>query len=106
MSQSTEVQQQDTHHSLPNITPHPRGGGAREEEKKGRKPIVKWPKSCDKTLWKEVNTDLCNILEGIRGVTIKKLERMGNLIYAYGVERFGVVKGKQSTPAVPIKSRR
>ena len=65
---------------------------------RGRRPLVKWPKSCDKKLWNEVNTDLCNILEGIRGSTIKKLERMGNQIYAYGVER--------STPSIPTKSRR
>lgn len=67
---------------------------------------MKWPKSCDKTLWKEVNTDLCNILEGIRGSTMKKLERMGNLIYAYGAERFGVAEGKRSTLSIPTKSRR
>ena len=73
---------------------------------RGRRPLVKWPKSCDKKLWNEVNTDLCNILEGIRGSTIKKLERMGNLIYAYGVEQFGVVEGKRSTPSIPTKSRR
>ena len=37
---------------------------------------------------------------------MKKLERMGDLIYAYGVERLGVVEGKQATPLIPIKSRR
>ncbi len=120
-SQSTEVQQQDTPHSLPDInTPVPeeeeQGTGEQPEsntsrppaEKKiqGRRPLVNWPKSCNNMLWKEANTDLCNILEGIRGSTIKKLERMGNLIYAYGVERFGVVEGKQSTPSIPTKSRR
>ena len=120
-SQSTEVQQQDTHHSLQDInTPVPeeeeQGTGEQPEsntsrppaEKKiqGRRPTVKWPKSCDKTLWEEVNTDLCNILEGIRGSTMKKLERMGNLIYAYGAERFGVAEGKRPTPPVPTKSRR
>ncbi|XP_035848687.1 uncharacterized protein LOC118493289 [Sander lucioperca] len=120
-SQSTEVQQQDTHHSLQDInTPAPeeeeQGTGEQPEpnpsrptaEKKiqGRRPLVKWPKACDKTLWKERNTDLCNILEGIRGTTMKKLERMGDLIYAYGVERFGVVEGKQATPSILTKSRR
>ena len=120
-SQSTEVQQQDTHHSLQDIdTPAPeeeeQGTGKQPEsnpsrqtaEKKiqGRRPLVRWPKACDKTLWKEVNTDLCNILEGIRGTTMKKLERMGDLIYAYGVEQFGVVEGKQATPSIPTKSRR
>ena len=31
---------------------------------------------------------------------------MCDLIYAYGVERFGVVEGKQATPLIPTKSRR
>ena len=80
-SQSTEVQQQDTHHSLQDInTPVPeeedQGTGEQPEsstsrpsaEKKisGRRPLVNWPKSCDKTLWEEVNTDLCNILGGMK----------------------------------------
>ena len=33
---------------------------------------------------------------------MKKLERMGNLIYAYGVERFGVVEGKQATTPTKV----
>ena len=37
---------------------------------------------------------------------MKKLERLGVLIYAYGAERFGVVKGKLSTSSIPSKSRR
>ena len=120
-SQSAEVQQQDLHHSLQDInTPVPEEeegcGTAREPsppsrppaEKKiqGRRPLVKWPKSCDKTLWKEVNADLCSILEGIRGTTLKKLEKMGDLMYAYGADKFGVVERKQATPAIPTKSRR
>ena len=31
---------------------------------------------------------------------MKKLERMGDLIYNYGAERLGVVEKKGSTPAV------
>lgn len=120
-SQSTEVQQQDTHHSLQDINipvPEEEGQGTGEQpesntsrpptEKKipGRRPLVNWPKSCEMMLWKEVNTDLCNILEGMKGTTMKKLEGMGNLIYAYGAERFGVAEGKRSAPSIPTKSRR
>lgn len=36
----------------------------------------------------------------------EKLERMGNVIFTYGMERFGVVEGKQSTPTIHTKSRR
>ncbi|KAK9981310.1 hypothetical protein ABG768_000861, partial [Culter alburnus] len=31
---------------------------------------------------------------------------MGDLIYAYGVERFGVVESKRATPSIHTKSRR
>lgn len=79
---------------------------AAEKMSQGWRPLVKWPKSCDKTLWKEVNTDLCNILEGIKGTTMKKLERMGDLIYAYDMKQFGVVESKWSTVSIPSKSRR
>ncbi|KAM4567620.1 uncharacterized protein V3H82_011871 [Fundulus diaphanus] len=65
-----------------------------------------WPKSCDKALWTEVNTDLCNILQAVRGTTLKKLERMGDLIFDYGSKRFGVVEGKRATPTISTKSRR
>lgn len=37
---------------------------------------------------------------------MKKLERMWHLLYAYGVERFGVVEYTRSTPVIPTKSRR
>lgn len=37
---------------------------------------------------------------------MKKLEKMSNLIFAYGSERFGVVEGKRSTPTIHTKSRR
>lgn len=120
-SQSTEVQQQDTHHSLQDInTPaldeeqhgtrgQPESNPSRptaEKKIQGRKPLVKWPKACNKTMWKETNTNLCNMLEGIRGTALEKLDRMGDLIYAYGVERFGVVESKRSTPSIATKSRR
>lgn len=37
---------------------------------------------------------------------MKKLERMADLIYAYGGEWSGVVDGKRATPSKPTKSRR
>ena len=37
---------------------------------------------------------------------MKKLERVGDLIYNYGVGQFGVIQKKATTPAVPSKSRR
>lgn len=57
-------------------------------------------------MWKEANADLCNMLAGIKGTAMKKLDRMGDLIYAYGVEQLGVLEGKQTTPSIPTKSRR
>ncbi|KAJ8349704.1 hypothetical protein SKAU_G00248340 [Synaphobranchus kaupii] len=102
LNQSTEVQQQDKNQSLQDINnpvsaeekpgtgeqpePSPLRPAA-EKKIQGRKPLIKWPKSCEKAMWEEVNADLCNILEMLRGTTMKKLERMGELIYSYGAER-------------------
>lgn len=71
------------------------------------RPRVKWPKAVEKREWETVNNDLINILEQQVGTAEVKLERMGNIIYQYGVERFGV-QGKRSdeATAVPPKSRR
>ena len=120
-SQSTEVQQRGQNHSLQDINipvpeedepctgnqPEPSPARPAVEKKiQGRRPLIKWPKSCEKALWMEVNTDLCNILEGLKGTTRKKLEKMGDLIYSYGSERFGAVERKRSEPTIPTKSRR
>lgn len=32
-------------------------------------------------MWEEVNADLCNILEMLKSITMKRLERMGELNY-------------------------
>ena len=121
LSPLTEVQQQNKNHSLQNDkNPVP----VEEELDKGEQPepstlrptakkkiqgwrqLIKWPRSCKKTMWREVNDDLWNILQTLRGTTMKKLERMGDLIYNYGVELLGVVEKKGTTPVVPSKSGR
>ncbi|KAJ8359243.1 hypothetical protein SKAU_G00157680 [Synaphobranchus kaupii] len=45
-------------------------------------------------------------LERQGGSAVKKLERMGELIYSYGAECFGVVEKRKRTPPIPTKSRR
>ena len=37
---------------------------------------------------------------------MKKLERLGDLIYSYGAERFGVADKRRSIPSIPSQSRR
>lgn len=68
--------------------------------------MVKWPKSNSKE-WETINTDLSLILSNIKGSAEKKLDKMGDLIYSYGEEKWGVkeqVRKKDMLPAP--KSRR
>lgn len=60
----------------------------------GHRPYVKWPAASDKKLWGTVNTDLTLVLNKLQGAVEKKLERMGDIIYEYGAERFGVQETK------------
>ncbi|XP_031675479.1 uncharacterized protein LOC116369940, partial [Oncorhynchus kisutch] len=73
----------------------------------GHRPYVKWPGASDKKLWETVNTDLTLTLEKLRGTVEKKLERMGDIIYEYGTERFGVeeAKGGRKVPTPPVSRR-
>ncbi|XP_061105462.1 olfactory receptor 1F1-like [Conger conger] len=67
----------------------------------------KWPKAVEEREWETVNNDPTKISEQQVGTAEKKLERMGNIIYHYGEERFGVNirRSDKATPA-PAKSRR
>ena len=56
-----------------------------------RKPRIKWPKASDKTLWKQLDEDLDNILEAsLQGPVDRKLTTLTTLIYSVGKERFGL----------------
>ncbi|KAL1279297.1 hypothetical protein QQF64_025970 [Cirrhinus molitorella] len=72
----------------------------------GRKPLVKWPKSNSKE-WETINIELSLILSNITGSAKKKLEKMSDLIYIYGEEKYGVKEQerKKDMPFAP-KSRR
>ena len=68
---------------------------------------MKWPKAVEKREWETINNDLTKILEQQVGTAEKKLERMGDIIYHYGEERFGVNERRSGkTPPAPAKSRR
>ena len=81
---------------------------ALEKNIQGHRPQVKWPKSSSKKEWATVDADLIKILDGIKGTVEKKLEKMGDLNYFYGAERFRTKKTgkKDMTPTTPPKSRR
>lgn len=68
---------------------------------------VKWPGAAEKKLWETVNNDLTLSLEQLRGTVEKKLEKMGNIIYEYGAERFGVLESKavKQAPTPPVSRR-
>ena len=53
-----------------------------------------------------IDTDISKLLGQLRGTAVKKLERMGDLIYSYGAERFGTAEKRKKTSATPTKSRR
>ena len=56
-----------------------------------RKPRIKWPKASDKTLWKQLDEDLDNILEAsLQGPVDRKPTTLTTLIYSVGKERFGL----------------
>ncbi|KAK0136753.1 Retrovirus-related Pol polyprotein from type-2 retrotransposable element R2DM [Merluccius polli] len=121
-SQSSEVQRQDENQSPQNINPpvpeEEEGSStaehhepsqhhhATETKTQERMPPINWPKSCEKKVWETVNTDLILLLEQLGGTAVKKLERLGDLIYSYGAERFGVADKRRSIPSIPSQSRR
>ncbi len=121
-----EAQWQDTHHSPQGIStpgealastapptdmsPDPiQTQPAVERKMDGQKPQILWPKSCQKREWGTIDTDLVHLLEGLRGGVERKLEKIGEIIYSYGTERFGVKRKDHSTQkklSAHLKSRR
>ncbi|KAE8301041.1 hypothetical protein D5F01_LYC01192 [Larimichthys crocea] len=87
----------------PTQTPRP----VVERRLPGQKPRVKWPGAAEKKLWESVNSDLIQSLEQLRGTVEKKLEKMGNIIYQYGAERFGALQSKVAiqAPTPPVSRR-
>lgn len=67
---------------------------------------MKWPKSHEQKDWQNVYEDLCCLLEQLKGSAAKKMEKMEELIYNYGAERFGTVSGTRNLCTTKIKSRR
>lgn len=51
---------------------------------------MNWPGASGKGIWATVNSDLRGALEQLKGTVGKTLEKMGGLIYEYGMGRFGV----------------
>ncbi|MGH0165169.1 UNVERIFIED_CONTAM: hypothetical protein FKN15_048879 [Acipenser sinensis] len=113
-SQSNEIQRQEANHSSQDIStpvidvrrtcmdtvsdepndpcePGQTNQHKREKNLNGHKPGVKWPRACEKTAWDTVNTDLCFALERLSGTVEKKLDKFGDIIYAYGSESYFLV---------------
>lgn len=59
--------------------------------------------------WETVNRDLTQILAQQVGTAVEKLERMGDIIYNYREDRFGVSKRRsaasESSPGGSKRSR-
>lgn len=125
-NQSIEAQWQETHHSpqgirtpdeaqpgtapLMDASPDPsQPQSAVERKMDGQKSQILWPKSFQKKEWGTVDSDLVHLLGGLKGGVERKLDKMGEIIYSYGAERFGVKSKNLSTQKKPsgcIKSRR
>lgn len=87
------------------VEPIPPGRPATERKTIGSRPRVKWPGALQKKEWESINADLTIAMEGMRGTFEKKLNSMGDLIYDYGVERYGVEK-REKAPPLTNRSRR
>uniref|UniRef100_A0A3B1K6T8 Reverse transcriptase domain-containing protein n=1 Tax=Astyanax mexicanus TaxID=7994 RepID=A0A3B1K6T8_ASTMX len=127
LSQSAEVQRQVTCHSPQDINTfdtreanlstegvEDEGGVDRSKAKGkqmgrekgiGQRSKVKWPGTGDKMAWRSINDDLKGMLEGLKGTAESKLNRLGKVIYDYGMARFGVVQRNVKCQDV-VKSRR
>jgi len=66
---------------------------------------VKWPRANSNKEWEAVNKDLLIILGRFGGNASDRLEKMGDIIYSYGVERFGVQDRKRVERVHLVKSR-
>ena len=67
-----------------------------------------WPISCHKKEWVTLDTDLVRLLEGLKGDVERIMEKMGEIIYSYGAERFRVRSQNPRTTkeSAQCKSRR
>ena len=72
----------------------------------GKRQRIAWPKTADKKVWKDLDSDICSILDtALQGPVDRKMTTMTRLIYSISKERFGVVQKKESTQA-PTMNRR
>ena len=116
-SQSGEVQRQEVTHSSQDIsTPDVEVGPSTEADREasqpkrekisGQKPRVKWPGAAESRKWEDINSDLVRVLGKLKGSAESKLEKMGDLIYDYGKERFGVFEKRKKVEGEVVRSRR
>lgn len=52
-----------------------------------------------------VSRDLIIVLDGLKGTVVNKLEKIADIIYEYGAERFGINDRKMVDRLQPIRSR-
>ncbi|KAK0148023.1 hypothetical protein N1851_012272 [Merluccius polli] len=106
-NQSDEAQWQETHHSPQGIsTPDEAQPSTAPPTDMSPDPIQPQPA---KKEWGTIDIDLVHLLGGLKGGVERKLEKIGDIIYSYGTERFGVKHKDLSTqkePSARLKSRR
>lgn len=55
-----------------------------------QKAKVRWPRANNSNEWEAVNRYLSVILGRLRGHVVERLEKFGDVMYSYGIERCGV----------------
>ena len=72
----------------------------------GHRPGVRGPGAAEGRTWEDVNSDLVSILGQLKRTAESKLEKMGDIIYSYGKERFGIFEKRTKHQHEVVKPRR
>lgn len=85
------------------------GGNKCDSRCESRKERIKWPAASDIKIWKGVDEDLCKSLQNsLKGNVLRKIKTMGEIIYEYGLARFGPhpVNATSKSQATPCRRER
>lgn len=61
--------------------------GSQRTNDDGQEPKMNWPRASVKGIWATVDLDLIGALDGLKGTTENKPEKMGDLICEYCMRR-------------------
>ena len=97
VDKSQGCQDPDVNHSVPH-------GPISEVGDKRR--MVRWPRSCDRQAWRVLEDDVSEAVTSIKGSALWKVHMLGEIVYEYGMLKFGVKQPKDRDEKPPVVSRR